>query len=103
MITQKSSCDALMERYNQMTNEEREQCEVLAVSLGAPVTFSSYCNDGSYYAHNNPFVDNTRGNTKSWKSQSSSVGEWIQVNQEYPKLWTAVIIQGGGNGSYWVK
>lgn len=103
MIAQKSSCDALMERYNQMTKEEREQCEVLAVSLGAPVTYSSCAYDGSYYDYNNSFIDNNRGTTKAWKSQSNSVGEWIQVNQEYPKLWTAVIIQGGGNGSYWVK
>lgn len=74
-----------------------------AVILGAPVTYSSEYNDGNNYFYNSYIVDNNRSYQKAWRSYSSSVGEWIQVYQEYPKLWTAVIIQGGGKGSNWVK
>lgn len=86
-----------------MTQEERELYEVHAVSLGAPVTSSSYDKDGNYNVYNSHIVDNNRGPTRAWRSHSNSVGEWIQVYQEYPKLWTAVIIQGGGVTGYFVK
>lgn len=102
MIAQKSNEQALRDGYNQLSEDEREQAEVHAVSMGANVTYSSYYFDGSYN-YNNHILDNSRPAYKAWRSQTGSLGEWIQVNQEYPKLWTAVIMQGSGTNAYWVK
>jgi|JI9StandDraft_2_1071091.scaffolds.fasta_scaffold555828_2 hypothetical protein len=93
---------ALMKGYNERSEADREQLEVHAVSLGANVTYSSYAKDGTS-SWNNHILDNNRPAYKAWRSYTNAVGEWIQVHQETPRLWTAVIMQGGGTNANWVK
>ncbi len=94
--------DALMGRYQGMTAAEKEQREVYAVTSGAPVAFSTFCQsaenclvhyqlDYNYLSHH------------SWSAKQNVLGQWIQVSHEFPKLWTGVIMQGRGDCDQWVK
>jgi hypothetical protein len=84
--------DAMMGIYDGLTPAVRKEREVYAVSAGANVYFSSSCNSD----HEKYMLDHANG-VSGWAAKQSIVGEWIQVSQEYPKLWTGVIMQGKGN------
>ena len=78
---------------------EKSKKEVLAVTVGCNVTFSSsYNND-----HENYWLDNKNHGAHAWQAKSSVLGNWIQVGCESPKYWTGAIIQGRGNLDQWVK
>jgi hypothetical protein len=102
MIAQKSSADALRERYNALSAVEREQLEVYAVAAGANVTYSSFWH-GADTANTNYLLDSHYPPSHAWQSRSNDLGEWIQVSQENPRLWTGVIMQGRGDWDQWVK
>jgi hypothetical protein len=90
--------DAMMERYHGLTPAEKKEREVYAVSAGANVSFSS--NAGSDYLKY--MLDHANG-VSCWAAKQSIVGEWIQVSQDNPRLWTAIIMQGRGDYDQWAK
>ena len=90
--------DAMMGRYDGLTPAVRKEREVYAVSAGANVYFSSSCNSD----HEKYMLDHANGYS-GWAAKQCIVGEWIQVSQENPRLWTGVIMQGRGDGDQWVK
>ena len=94
--------DAVMGRYQGMTAAEREQREVYAVTSGAPVTYSSFRQyPDTCFIHYE--LDYNHMVPNSWSGALLAVGQWIQVSQENPRLWTGVIMQGRGDSDQWVK
>lgn len=72
--------------------------EVWTVATGAHVSFSNF-----YQTADVSLVHYQLDHNNSWSAKNSQLGEWIQVSQEYPKFWTAVIMQGRGDCDQWVK
>ena len=94
----KKSKDEVIQEIKDLSVVEKKMREVNAVSLGFPVTSSSFLN-GDHI--NYPLDFNNQG-AHCWQAKQNKVGEWIQVCSENPKYWTAVIMQGRGNEIQWV-
>ena len=80
------------------SKKKRECREIYAVESGSPVSYSS--SNGHQYNHYQ--LDYTLHGATAWCSQSAQKGEWIQVSNQIPTWWTAIILQGRGDSSCWV-
>lgn len=90
--------DTLINRWNSLSQQQREIFEVYAVSAGAYV-ISSGVNSPQ---HMNYLLDHNGQANHAWIAPTAQVGHWIQVSLENPKLWTGIITQGRGDADQWV-
>ena len=80
------------------TPAQRRQHEVYAVGAGAFVSYSSKLD--SY--HGNYWLDFSNNNYHAWTPMIHVLGQWIQVSDLTPKVWTSIILQGRGDHPWWV-
>ena len=80
-----------------LSKSEKKLKEVYAVS-GGSVKYSSVLNT----KHIHYELDYNIHNAKGWCPQVAQKGEWIQVGNNDPTMWTSIIIQGRADGNYWV-
>lgn len=69
------------------------------MAAGAPVSYTN-----PYDAHHGHYgLDYNFHGASAWVPEPSVLGHWIQVNQEYPKYWTHIIVQGRADyDDHWV-
>lgn len=92
--------DELHQIFKNLSEDQKEKLEVYAVATGCNVKFNN-CWD---HWHQNYQLDYCGDGADAWVSKTNSLGDWIQVSCEYPKLWTSVILQGRGDyEDQWVK
>ena len=69
-----------------------------AVAAGANVISS-----GQFDAYSmNYLLDHNGAAHHAWISKDNVIGRFIQVSQENPRLWTAIVTQGRGDYDQWV-
>lgn len=55
------------------------------------------------FNHTHYWLDYSLWGPHCWATAANSVGHWIEVSQEFPRLWTGLILQGRGDVDHWVK
>lgn len=98
----KNTVDSYLEKIkaiSDMSAAEKDYHEVWAVAAGAHVSYSSIWD----HNHIHYQLDYTSRHAMAWiAAEPFKPGEWIQVSQEFSKIWTGIITQGRGDGDQWV-
>ena len=103
LLAAKDDTDRSIKNYNAQLSSwspaQRRQHEVYAVGAGASVSYSSLY----HWIYANYWLDYTTDGAHAWCPRSIIMGQWIQVSDLSPKVWTSIILQGRGDANDWVS